>query len=450
MASNDQISKKHLLLNPDEATFLELFRILGSSEIDDREFMKCLKVTETMLERRGIIFLSTLGQTALRAASGPMSWIGSTVGWGLNLLSGNTNASEKESDKYLSTVGYLDPRMDLDSLIRPGDIRYFPALCAMASKIAYENKAFIKATVEDRWKMKLLGAYDFWNEYQEKHSTPSFMLHDKNANPDMIVVAFRGTDPFDADAFSTDIDISWFKFGEGAGKVHSGFMKALGLQKDETWPKIAKRDDNHPLAYYTIREELREIFRNNPWTKFILTGHSLGGALAILFSAVLVLHEESDILKRVEAVYTFGQPRVGNKKFGDFMEGKFKDYGIRYFRFVYSHDIIPRLPFDDNTLMFKHFGTCLYYDTNYEGQRVAEEPMQDYFSLQSFFTKKIYALKELGRSFIIPFKHGPEYRESWLLQLYRVFGVAALAGLVAHGPQEYINATRLGNADILT
>ncbi|CAI9110179.1 OLC1v1010158C2 [Oldenlandia corymbosa var. corymbosa] len=353
----------------------------------------------------------------------------------------------KESTKYLSYLGHLDLRFELDKGIKPGDKRYFAGLSVMASKLAYENNAFCKAVVEDQWKMEFLGTYDFWNEYQERNSTQGLIFHDKSANPDMVIVAFRGTELFNSDDWCTDFDLSWTKF-KTMGYVHSGFMKALGLQKDQSWPENVDEKHQLNLAYYSIREKLRKIFQQNSQTRFILTGHSLGGALAVLFPAILALHDETSILERLEAIYTFGQPRVGDEIFGNFVNAQLKQYGVKYYRFVYNYDIVCRLPYDSTTLMFKHFGTCIYYNSLYQGKIVPREPHKNYFSFRAIITRTADCLWEFLRGFLLPRLYGPEYREGLLLLGLRLIGVLLMPGLPAHSIHEYINAIRLGTADL--
>lgn len=236
-------------------------------------------------------------------------------------------------------------------------------------------------------------------------STQVFILCDKSKDANLILISFRGTEPFDADDWSTDFDYSWYEIPR-LGKVHMGFLEALGLgnranastfqsllqvndtrftssnastsegffteSKAEKIGRDCSSDGNKLIpdmvemtAYYAVRSKLKSLLNEHKTAKFIVTGHSLGGALAILFPTVLVLHEEREIMQKLLGVYTYGQPRVGNRQLGRFMEDHLDLPVPKYFRVVYCNDLVPRLPYDDKTFLYKHFGECLYYNSLY-------------------------------------------------------------------------------------
>ncbi|XP_038883943.1 triacylglycerol lipase OBL1-like isoform X1 [Benincasa hispida] len=460
---NSGFSNSYMLLNTEEVKFLDLFRLLFSSNLKKRRFVDSSRAREHNFWHRFFIFLSIIVLKLLRFFDKPLALLGFLLESSLNFLSANGGFSgvlfnflrfklkipDSSSAEYLSMIGHLDSRVTLDKSIKPGDVNYFGALCMMASKLAYENEAHVTQTVNNIWKMEFLGFFNFWNDYQEKCSTQAFMMRDKKVDHDTIIVSFRGTEPFNADDWSSDFDISWYEI-KGMGKIHGGFMKALGLQKCIGWPKEIKRQDHQrrSLAYYTLREKLKELMKENERTRFVVTGHSLGGALAILFPSILVFHEEKLLLERLEGVYTFGQPRVGDREFGEFMVKSLSQYNIRYYRFVYGFDMVPRLPLDDKALMFKHFGPCIYFDWNYDAQILEEEPFKNYFSIVGAVLMRIHACLEIGRSFTIAWRRGKDYEEKVFFRIVRLFGLL-LPGIPAHCPQDYVNSTRLGSTDRL-
>lgn len=69
------------------------------------------------------------------------------------IYTGKMKLPDKRLSNFLSIIGLLDKRVELDRKIKPGDSKYFAALTAMASKIAYENKTFIQNVVEKIWKV---------------------------------------------------------------------------------------------------------------------------------------------------------------------------------------------------------------------------------------------------------------------------------------------------------
>ncbi|XP_045816441.1 triacylglycerol lipase OBL1-like [Trifolium pratense] len=405
-----------------------------------------------------LVFLSILLQKLVQLFKYPLKYLGFTIELFLNLASGNCNIFhiilnffqgkelvDTNSADYLSIVGHIDNRVELDKSIQRDDPKYNVALSMMASKAAYENKAFIRDSVQNHWKMEVVASGDYWNDYQGKATTQAFVLLDKSDNQDTYIVTFRGTELFDADQWSYDFDVSWLNL-PGLGKTHAGFMKVLGLQKSNMgWPKEIETNPNHaPEAYYFIRDLLKKHLNENNKARFIVTGHSLGGALAILFPAILMMHEETLLLERLEGVYTFGQPRVGDDIFVEYMENNMKHNGIKYYRIVYNYDIVPRLPPDLKDILFKHFGICLYFDRDYNGKKVHEEPNKNYFSLSKIVPMTLNAFCELVRSFTMVSRYGPQYQEGWVLRIFRLVGLV-FPGALDHLPQDYVNATRLGS-----
>ncbi|URE43537.1 Lipase (class 3) [Musa troglodytarum] len=453
----------YMVLRPDKTRVFHLFQLLFRTKLDGHVSIETPIGMEIDWERRRwAIFISLLLQKILMFIRKPMAWYGSAIEYWLNLLSenhgfislsfniltGRVVFPKKGSSTYRSVVGLGDTRVELDRKIKPTDKKYHAALSIMAAKLAYENESCIQRIVRYHWNMEFLGFYNCWNDYQKQFSTQAFMFGDKTGDAELIVVAFRGTETFDAVQWCTDFDISYYQIPH-VGKVHQGFLGALGLQRKLGLPKeLSGSRVSPPYAYYVIREKLWDVLSRNERAKFLVTGHSLGGALAVLFASILAVHGENWLLDRLQGVYTFGQPRVGDGNFGEFVGPYLDKPKTRYFRFVYCNDIVPRVPFDDSALLYKHFGTCVYFNSLYKPKVMKEEPNKNYFSLWTVIPKYVNAWWELIRSFLIGFVKGPDYKESQRMRYLRLRALV-FPGQTAHSPQDYNNCTRLQTSHAL-
>ncbi|KAH7565637.1 hypothetical protein JRO89_XS09G0238000 [Xanthoceras sorbifolium] len=444
-------------------------------------------------DNRWILVVSILVRKIIALLRKPMEYTGYAVEFILNLLSLNANLSgliynlfhgkvvipQRGTDTFISTIGHLDGRIDLYSgqkiaedmhnsdLVERGlkielGNRVLMDLCMMASKCI--SWASTTAGMENSVHSVVLEYYS--TDFQKERSTQVFILCDKPKDATLILISFRGTEPFDADDWMTDFDYSWYEFPK-LGKVHMGFLEALGLgnrenaitfqhhlQMKNTNFNPSNRDDvitnsaegtksipsntasdskkqsstgnrkvlpelGEMSAYHVVKEKLKDLLKEHKNAKFVVTGHSLGGALAILLPTILVVHEEEEVMQRLLGVYTFGQPRVGNRQLGRFIEAHLDSPVRKYFRVVYCNDMVPRLPYDDKTFLYKHFGMCLYYNSCY--------------------------IEQLIRSLTMGHMYGPEYVEGWFSILSRIMGLV-LPGVSAHCPTDYVNSMRLGRS----
>ena len=150
-----------------------------------------------------------------------------------------------------------------------------------------------------------------------------------------IIVAFRGSSvPRD---FLQDAEF-WMVAPSGAAtgglRIHHGFL--------EDFTAISA----------AVVGAVKNLLAENPVAKVYLTGHSLGGALAIL--AALEFNRQK---LAVTLVLTFGQPRVGNAAFRDLYDAYLKTIT---FRVVNQNDIVPRTP--GVLLKYRHCGQEIFLE----------------------------------------------------------------------------------------
>lgn len=88
------------------------------------------------------------------------------------------------------------------------------------------------------------------------------------------------------------------------------------------------------------------IGRTREGQRVWVTGHSLGGALAVLLAATM---RESNL--PVHGLYTFGAPRVGDKRFAERLNRELE--GAANWRVVNEGDLVPHVPLE---LFFSHAG----------------------------------------------------------------------------------------------
>ncbi len=168
-----------------------------------------------------------------------------------------------------------------------------------ASHLAYSDAARVKTVCQQQWKFETCDCILV-------NDTECFVA----STPSAVLVSFRGTAGVsdwlrDLAVFSTKVDY---------GSVHRGFY--FGFKQAST----------------QLTNVLQQVNAKNK--NLVLTGHSLGGALATIAAA-----EWEDEYK-VSAVYTFGQPAVGKTDFRSFMGG----LGLGFNRIVNDDDIVTRVP----------------------------------------------------------------------------------------------------------
>jgi len=206
--------------------------------------------------------------------------------------------------------------------------------CAKLSWLAYFSRDEIREVLKS-WNFTKFRFFDLG-------FTQAFIV----ADAEKIILTFRGTDCMKDWLGNFDIDLVGGPF---SGRVHEGFSRSLSL----IWKDIQMTFELlQPRVTATkagmIQGNLKEATAPSLW----VTGHSLGAALATL--SVARLREKDQM---VHGLYTFGSPRVGDRKF---QEEYNNDFRSKTFRFVNKNDVVTRVPM--RTLFYSHVGQLFYID----------------------------------------------------------------------------------------
>ena len=155
----------------------------------------------------------------------------------------------------------------------------------------------------------------------------------------------------------------------------------------------------------------------------LLSGHSLGGALAAVFAQALHARGHSGLARRVKGVHTFGGPRIGDENFCSHLSQNYPDATFRY---VHGADIIPKVP--PQFLLYEHFPTEIYLSSF--GQLVLDaQDIQKWHKNEAWGYLPIQLYKTVGN--LITLKESP------VRTLYRLALLLSVPGLSDHFPVDY-------------
>ncbi|WP_455712335.1 lipase family protein [Streptomyces flaveolus] len=184
---------------------------------------------------------------------------------------------------------------------------------ALASDLAYKNEATIEQQAR-QWGFDTV-------RHHETRFAPPFPLQDTQAytmaSDDVIVTAFRGTEPQQIKDWLSDATTPPREGPAGTGHVR---RLRRGPRVD-----LARREEH---AYRTAHQRPEGlVHRTQP-----------GRALATLAGARMYLEEPR---LAADGVYTYGQPRTCDAKLAKAYNQGYRD---RMYRFVNNNDIVPQMP----------------------------------------------------------------------------------------------------------
>ena len=136
----------------------------------------------------------------------------------------------------------------------------------------------------------------------------------------------------------------------------------------ETSSSGVKMHTGFTKAYLAVRSQIHSIVQPSAMTHWVVTGHSLGGALAKLCAVDLQYNFSPDVSLEV---YTFGAPRIGNKAFAESYNRRVPNT----WRFVNGNDVVCGLP--RRWQNYRHVNTRIRFSVGFNW-RIISGSLQDH------------------------------------------------------------------------
>lgn len=275
--------------------------------------------------------------------------------------------------------GVIDQMVNVEEGVYDRDTAY---ILAAASAWTYSDADALGRMLTRRGIANECVSVEFKNDALFVDSTAYVVQsHDRR----LAILCFSGTEPRNHIDWLTDASVRADTF-PSVGNVHGGFYRATAalwpvmrdlllaaasgasvcraLEADQALRSCPLRGSLDRGAEQRPAEDGPRSGEPQPLTEegdapagqleaLYITGHSLGGALAVLAAALIYSERQlAGLRPLLKGVYTYGQPMVGGPTFARHFDEKF---GKKLFRHIYGNDIVPRLP-PITTGKFAHFG----------------------------------------------------------------------------------------------
>lgn len=286
---------------------------------------------------------------------------------------------------------------DAFSGFAPGPFNLGTARAMMwLAQLSYEDEAAKQHKILEQWGLTCIASYNRpFPSVLPMPSTGGFVARSR----DTVFVVFQGTDPLVLANWVSDFDFLPNKDG-----IHRGFHQAL----DVVWQDIAAAFQQTKLV-----------------RRLIITGHSLGAALAALCAHRIA----NELTITAEAIYAFGMPRLGTPAFAAAYN---KKLGERTYRLIHGSDVVPTIP--PSEFGFCHVGRRISCEAHalFEISGLDTQPSDQPLFINTWLSAAKATLRRYFRRDILPTDPSPIIQASRLLP----------AGFGDHLPDRYWRALK--------